>query len=43
MKKYNEIFKEDLIVNLIMLLGIAITLTMAIIFGIVVIKIVIGG
>lgn len=43
MKKYNEIFKEDLIINLIMLLGIAITLTMAIIFGIVVIKIAIGG
>ena len=43
MKKYEEIFKEDLIVNLIMLLGIAITLSMVIMFGIVVIKIVFGG
>lgn len=43
MKKYNEVFKEDLIVNLIMLLGIAITLSMAIMFGIIVIKIVFGG
>ena len=43
MKKYVEIFKEDLIVNLIMILGIAITLSMTIMFGIVVTKIAIGG
>lgn len=42
MKKYVEIFKEDLIVNLIMLLGIAITLSMVVMFSAIIIAMIIG-
>lgn len=42
MKKYVEIFKEDLIVNLIMLLGITITLSMVVMFSAIIIAMIIG-
>ena len=42
MKKYNEIFKEDLIVNLIMILGITITLSMVVMFSAIIIAMIIG-
>lgn len=42
MKKYEEIFKEDLIVNLIMILGITITLSMVVMFSAIIIAMIIG-
>ena len=42
MKKYNEIFKEDLIVNLIMILGITITLSMVVVFSAIIIAMITG-
>ena len=42
MKKYVEIFKEDLIVNLIMILGITITLSMVVMFSAIIIAMILG-
>ena len=42
MKKYVEIFKEDLIVNLIMILGITITLSMIVMFSAIIIAMILG-